>query len=66
MRNAERLREIARRQKGGGVNKWIVRFWGLVALLGLAGLIASSAWSHEGVAREHRDALLTIKGAGAG
>lgn len=26
------------------MNKWMVRFWGAVALLALAGLIASTAW----------------------
>lgn len=29
------------------MNKWLVRFWGFVALLGLAGLVASSAWSQQ-------------------
>lgn len=27
------------------VNKWMVRFWGFVALAALTGLLVSSAWS---------------------
>jgi hypothetical protein len=42
------LREIARgADRGGRVNKWMVRLWGMLALVALAALIGSSVWSAE-------------------
>jgi hypothetical protein len=38
------VREIPRGHCGGRVNKWMVRFWGLLALVSLAMLIATTAW----------------------